>query len=157
MELVLLIGLQASGKSTFFKERFADTHVRINLDMLRTRHRERRLFETCLEIEQPMVIDNTNPTVETRRAYIRPARARGFRIVGYYFRSVLDECLRRNVMRAEHQRIPERGVLGTAGRLELPALDEGFDALWYVRIDPDQGFVVEPWREADPAGASMGC
>jgi hypothetical protein len=36
MHAILLIGLQASGKSTFFRERFSDTHVRINLDMLRT-------------------------------------------------------------------------------------------------------------------------
>ena len=40
MELILLIGIQASGKSTFFKRRYCDTHVRINLDMLKTRHRE---------------------------------------------------------------------------------------------------------------------
>ena len=34
MEAVIFTGIQASGKSTFFKERFFDTHVRINLDML---------------------------------------------------------------------------------------------------------------------------
>ena len=43
MDMVIFIGIQATGKSTFFQEQFADTHVRVNLDMLRTRHRERRL------------------------------------------------------------------------------------------------------------------
>lgn len=43
------------------------------------------------------------------------------------------------------QRIPARGVLGTAARLELPSLDEGFDALYYVRVG-DQGFEVRGWQ-----------
>jgi predicted kinase len=29
MEAVLFIGIQASGKTTFYRERFFDTHVRI--------------------------------------------------------------------------------------------------------------------------------
>ncbi|MBL8896636.1 MAG: ATP-binding protein, partial [Planctomycetes bacterium] len=33
MEAVLLIGIPASGKSSFYAERFASTHLRINLDM----------------------------------------------------------------------------------------------------------------------------
>jgi hypothetical protein len=34
MEAVILTGIQAAGKSTFYQERFSGTHVRINLDML---------------------------------------------------------------------------------------------------------------------------
>ena len=48
MEAVILIGIQASGKSSFYKERFFDTHVRINLDMLKTKHRQRVLLDACL-------------------------------------------------------------------------------------------------------------
>jgi hypothetical protein len=36
-------------------------------------------------------------------------------------------------------------VLGTAARLELPSLDEGFDALYYVRLG-EQGFEVSGWQ-----------
>ena len=53
MELVLFMGIQATGKSTFFRERFFDTHLRMNLDMLKTRHRESLLFAACLEAKQP--------------------------------------------------------------------------------------------------------
>jgi predicted kinase len=42
MELVLFVGLQASGKSTFFVERFLRSHVHLSLDVLKTRHREKR-------------------------------------------------------------------------------------------------------------------
>ena len=53
MEAVVLIGLQGAGKSTFYRDRFFATHVRINLDMLKTRHREWRLLQTYLETRQP--------------------------------------------------------------------------------------------------------
>ncbi|MEN6451734.1 MAG: ATP-binding protein, partial [Thermoguttaceae bacterium] len=122
MEAVLLIGLQASGKSTFYKQRLFDTHVRINLDMLRTRNRERLLMEVCLQTQQPFVIDNTNPTPTDRQKYVEAAKAAGFRVVGYYFQSQVEECKRRNQQRADRQQVPLAGVLGTYSRLELPAL-----------------------------------
>jgi transcriptional regulator with XRE-family HTH domain len=37
VEAIIFVGIQASGKSTFYRERFFDTHLRINLDMLKTR------------------------------------------------------------------------------------------------------------------------
>ncbi len=64
MESILFIGIQATGKSTFFREQFFATHVRINLDMLKTHNRERILLAACLEAKQPFVIDNTNLTRE---------------------------------------------------------------------------------------------
>lgn len=85
MEAVLLIGLQASGKSTFYQQRFFNTHVRISLDLLKTRNREKLLMQLCLETQQPFVVDNTNPTKEERQRYLEAARAAGFRVVGYYF------------------------------------------------------------------------
>lgn len=61
MEAILFIGIQASGKTTFYKERFFKTHIRVNLDMLKTRHRESLLLKACIEMKQPFVVDNTNP------------------------------------------------------------------------------------------------
>jgi len=147
VEAVIFIGLQGAGKSTFFKERFFDTHLRINLDMLNTRHRERKLLEACIETSQPFVVDNTNPTRMERAVYIQAAKEARFRIVGYYFQSKVEECKRRNEQRPDDRRVPVRGILGTAGRMELPTLDEGFDELHYVRIDEAGGFVVEEWQD----------
>ncbi len=88
--------MQASGKSSFFRERFFRTHVRVNLDMLRTRHRERLLLGACIDGKQPLVVDNTNATRDARSVYIERARAAGFRVVGYYFASKASECLVRD-------------------------------------------------------------
>jgi len=147
MEAVLLIGIQASGKSTFCRQRFFDSHIRVNLDMLKTRHREKRLVEVCLETGQPFVVDNTNPTREDRQRYIGLAKAAGFRIIGYYFQSRVEECQRRNEARVESECIPLPGILGTYKRLEVPSVDEGFDELHYVRIAADDSFVVEEWSD----------
>jgi predicted kinase len=147
MEAVILIGIQASGKSTFYRDRFFDTHVRINLDMLKTRHREKCLLNACLAAKQPFVVDNTNPAPEDRRRYIEPAKAAGFTVIGYYLQSKLDGCKDRNEKRATGQVVPLKAMLGTAGRLELPSLEEGFDKLYYVTVDGDGGFVVEEWKD----------
>ena len=83
MEAVVFVGLQASGKSSFYKERFFSTHVRISLDLLRTRNRERQFLAVCLETQQSFVIDNTNPTREDRAKYIDTAKAAKYSVVGY--------------------------------------------------------------------------
>lgn len=149
MEAVIFVGLQGAGKTTFYKERFLDTHLRLSLDLLRTRHRERRLLQVCVETGQRFVVDNTNPTRAERQVYIAAARAAGFRVAGYYFRSRVEDCQRRNEARPAERRVPLKGLLGTAGRLERPAPEEGFDALFYVRPDGSSGFVVEEWRDED--------
>jgi predicted kinase len=145
-EAVILVGLQGSGKSTFCRERFWDTHVRINLDMLRTRHRESLLFQTCLAAQASFVVDNTNPRRADRARYIPFARSAGFRVIGYYLQSKLEECKQRNCQRPTHRVVPLSGLLGTYKALELPSRDEGFDELHFVRTI-DNGFVVEEWSD----------
>ena len=142
MEAVIFAGIQASGKSTFYRERFFDTHVRINLDMLRTRRRERLLLEACIAAGQPFAVDNTNATAEERARYLAPARAAGFRVHGYFFEPDAQGSLRRNAARA--RQVPPRGIFGTLKRLERPSLEEGFDLLHRVLL-AESGFVVEEW------------
>ncbi len=146
MEAVILIGIQGCGKSSFLRERFFDTHVRINLDMLRTHHREELLLRACLEGKQPFVIDRTNVTRRGRARFIAAARAFGFRVVGYFFDAPVEECLRRNAARPAKQVVPPAAVHATLARLERPTLDEGFDALFRVRIAPDGAFIVDEWE-----------
>lgn len=147
MEAVIFVGLQGAGKSTFYKERFFATHLRINLDMLNTRHREKRLLLACVETSQPFVVDNTNPTRAEREVYIRAAKDAGYRVVCYYFQSRVEDCKRRNDQRPLAQQVPLRGILGTAGRMEFPARTEGFDDIFYVRIDEAGGFAIEEWKD----------
>jgi predicted kinase len=153
MEAVILAGIQASGKSTFYKQRFFDTHVRISRDLLRTRNREARLLQLCLETGQPFVIDNTNPTAEERARYVQPALAAGFRVVGYFFATETRAAIARNNLRQGRARVPIPGLLGTYKKLREPRMDEGFHELHRVTLTAENGFLVHPVLPAGPPSA----
>ena len=144
-EAVVFTGLPASGKSSFYKERFFTTHVRISLDLVKTRRRERLLLETCLATGLRFVVDNTNPTRADRHRYIELAKERQLTVVGYYFESSIDDCLKRNAGRLGTERVPDIAVFVAARKLELPSFDEGFDRLYDVRL-AEVGFTVEECR-----------
>ena len=145
MEAIIFIGVQATGNSTFYKERFFRSHVRISLDLLKTRNREDKMLQVCLETQQAFVVDNTNPAIEDRAKYINAAKARKYQVVGYYFKSKLNEALGRNSQRLGKENIPEVGIRGTYNKLRLPSMEEGFDRLYFVEID-NGTFVVKDWN-----------
>ena len=145
MEMVIFIGAQASGKSTFYRERFQDTHLRVNLDMLRTRRRESLLVSACLKASQSFVVDNTNPMRSDRSRYFALARDFSVTVAGFYFQSSIQSCIARNEGRAGAAKAPAHAIAATVKKLELPALDEGFDQLNFVRF-ADTQFVVEDWK-----------
>jgi predicted kinase len=147
MEAVIFVGIQGSGKSTFFKKNFFDTHIRVNLDMLRTKNRERLIFEACLEAKQKFVIDKTNLTREEREKYIVEAKRYKFKTVGYYFQTDLEKSLERNNQRAGKAKVPEKAILGAFKRLQIPTFDEGFAELFYISINDENQFVIEEWKD----------
>lgn len=147
MEMIIFIGIQAVGKSEFYKRQFYDTHIRINLDMLKTRNREKILIEACLEAKQLLVIDNTNPTVDDRKKYIDMAKNKGFKVVGYYFKSSINEALERNQKREGKKNLPAVALKSTYAKLELPTYKEGFDELFYVHINQDGEFIIEEYND----------
>jgi predicted kinase len=142
MQAIIFVGLQGAGKSTFFKEKFFNIHIRINMDMLKTRHREDLLLAACLEMKQPFVIDKTNPTAQNRERYIQAAREHGFEVVAYYFVPDLKLSLVRNAARLGKERVPDTALYATLKKLQPPTLEEGFDLLYTVRQDEAGNFVV---------------
>jgi len=142
LQAVIFSGVQASGKTSFYAERFLATHVRISMDLMRTRHRERRFLENCLETGQRFVVDNTNPTVAERRPYVDAALQAGYEVIGYEFHIAARDPLERNERRAGRQRIPVAGLLGTYGRLEPLRTDEGYGEVLVVEMAEAGGFSV---------------
>ena len=150
MEAIVLCGVQGSGKTTLYRDRFLATHVRVSMDLLRTRHREAAFVGLCLETRQPFVVDNTNPTPVDRRRYVVPAREAGFQVVGYLVEVDPAEALGRNAERTGRARVPVRGVVGTARQLLRPTLEEGFDELWHATAAPGGGWRIEPLVTTPP-------
>ena len=146
MELIVFVGLQASGKSTFFRTRFGATHEHVSKDLFRNNKnpnkRQRQLIEAALQAGNSVVVDNTNPTVEERLPLIRLGREYGAKIVGYYFESQVRQCLERNKQRTRKARVPNVALYATAKKLVQPSYSEGFDELYNVRITGDSTFEV---------------
>src|SRR5712692_2447492 len=103
MEMIILMGLQASGKSTFFRMHFAATHDHVSKDLLRNNSkpnkRQLQLVEAALQAGHSVVIDNTNPRVEERESLIRLGHTYGAEVIGYYFESAVSQCIVRNKQR----------------------------------------------------------
>ncbi|MEM1181753.1 MAG: AAA family ATPase [Acidobacteriota bacterium] len=144
MEIILTIGIQATGKSTFVRSRFLDTHVIVSLDVVRTRRREEAVVRACLGAGQRVVVDNTNVSRDERRRYFEWAEDTKFKVNGYYFQSRIDDALARNRTRSGRKCVPDKGVLAAARRLEVPSVDEGFSELHYVSLHGDD-FRVSAW------------
>ena len=154
MELIIFVGLQASGKSAFFHARFAVTHAHVSKDLFRNNknpnRRQAQLIEAALQEGKSVVVDNTNPTAEERSPLIELGRQYGAKIVGYYFESEVRRCLERNRQRTGKARVPDVAIYATAKKLVRPSYSEGFDELFYVRITGDSTFGVLPHAdEAD--------
>ncbi len=131
MEAIVLCGVQGSGKTTLYRDRFIDTHVHVSLDLLGSRAREAALVAECLEEGRPFVVDNTNPTAADRARYVDPARLADFKIVAY---------LVEGDWASEH--VGPAKAAATARRLVRPVPEEGFDELWHATAGPD-GWRIE--------------
>lgn len=132
MQAVILMGLQGSGKSSWFDQQFRYSHVLISLDVLKTRHREQQILQVCLQTQQRVVIDNTNPSIQDRARYIPAAKAAGFRVIGYYFSVSVADCLRHNRARPQARQVPDVAIKDAARRWQQPTFAEGFDELYEV-------------------------
>ena len=127
MEAIILCGVQGSGKTTLYRDRFAATHEHVSLDVLGSRAREAALIAECLEEGRPFVVDNTNPTVADRARYVdaaRDGRLQGDRLPGA-----------RATAGREHVGAGRRPPPPRA-RLVRPAPEEGFDELWHAAPAP---------------------
>lgn len=150
MELVIFIGIQASGKSTFYRTYFAGTHDYVSKDRLpnnKKGEQQAARITAALQAQRSIVVDNTNPTLADRAALIALGRAYGAEIVGYYFDAPAKQCVERNTLREGKARVPDKVIYITASRLTQPAYAEGFDRLHTVIIAENNSFKLWEWAK----------
>jgi len=143
MEMIFLIGLQASGKSTFYRTQFAATHEHVSKDLLRESKNQNKnqqqaaLIERAFQEQRSVVLDNTNVTLHDRLILIDLGRRHGATIIGYYFQPDVPNSRKRNMQRTGKAQVPDKAIFITAHKFTPPSYEEGFDRLYYVRIPPE--------------------
>jgi predicted kinase len=136
-ELILFVGMQASGKSTYYATHLAATHVHVSKDLMKNvRNRDERqqqMIESALAAGRSVVVDNTNPTPLVRAPLIEIGRRHGARIVAYFFETQVQDAVARNRLREGKARVPDVALYVTARKLVVPTLEEGFDEVRAIK------------------------
>ena len=151
--LVILVGPPGAGKTTFYRARFAATHVHVGKDPMRNvrgrRARELALVDEALAAGRSVVVDDVNATVADRAALGAAGRRRGAAVVAHVLAADAAESLRRNRSRTGRARVPDVAVHVAARRFQPPTAAEGFDRLEAVRAEAGRFAPGEP-RDVAP-------
>jgi predicted kinase len=148
MDLIIFVGLQAAGKTTF-RGLELPNHVVVSKDLMIGDRRtgvskavqQVRLIRGALSNGQSAVVDNTNVTLEERAELILLGREYSARVLGYHFKSTVEQSMARNLMRTGKACIPRVGILTKAKLFVAPTLAEGFDELYEVVWGPGKTFL----------------
>jgi predicted kinase len=149
VDVAVLVGLQASGKSTFYARHLSGRYERVSKDVMargarNKQRRQMRQVSEALAAGRPVAVDNTNPSPREWGPLVEAAHAHGATVTAYWFPPDLAGSLRRNAAREGRNRVPDVGVFATLKRLRRPSPADGFDAVREVRFDGRGGFDVRP-------------
>ena len=138
VEMIVFVGLQGSGKTTYYHEHFAATHVHVSKDLMpHARSRETKQMtqiDEALGAGRNVVVDNTNPTKESRAPLIAAGKRHGARVVGIFFEAHVPTSIMRNRQREGKERVPDVAIFATKKKLVAPSIEEGFDEVRVVEV-----------------------
>jgi predicted kinase len=136
-ELVILVGMQGSGKSTWYHTNLAATHVHVSKDLMtnvRNRDlRQREQIHKAITEGRSVVVDNTNPTPAVRAPLIELGHSLGARVIACYFEIPVKSAVERNRLREGRARVPDVAIYVTSKKLVPPTVEEGFDEVRVVK------------------------
>lgn len=146
-EMVVCVGLPASGKTSFVKEHLVETagYVHVNRDTLHTQAKCLKAAKEALAEGKSVVIDNTNPGPNNRYNYVNIADDAGVPCRCFHFTTSLEIAKHMNEFREKYTKGARPHVPGVAYNIfkknfVAPSTDEGFTdvvTVDFVRTHPN--------------------
>jgi len=140
--MVLFVGFPASGKSTFAKTYFVPKgYEHINRDTLQTAEKCQRNAEAALSQKKSVVVDNTNPTIDSRQPYIRFASKAKIPIRCFWFKADMELAshlnhFRERISGGKHKHVPTLVYRKFKKDFEEPTKAEGFSEIVEINFVP---------------------
>nr|XP_056719440.1 bifunctional polynucleotide phosphatase/kinase [Euleptes europaea] len=140
-ELVLTVGFPAAGKSTFVKQRLVSAgYAYANRDTLGSWQKCVAVCQSALLGGKSVVVDNTNPDLESRGRYIDCAKALGVPCRCFLFTASLEQAKHNNRFRemTEKEHVPVNSIVLNTHKSKYvePSLEEGFAEILKIHFVP---------------------
>lgn len=159
MDIILIAGLPASGKSHFARSFFSKSdRIRVNRAEIRhmlfemthfdepwhtdsftesdevlVKHLEGKIIQHYLDQRKKLLVDNSSITVRSRAAYIQTARRYRKTIGLIMIATPVEKCLERNRRKDRDNPVPETLISRLYSNLQIPQKSEGFDRMAVIR------------------------
>ncbi|XP_044137547.1 bifunctional polynucleotide phosphatase/kinase [Bufo gargarizans] len=140
-EVVVTVGFPAAGKSTFVKEHLVSKgYASANRDTLGTWQKCVSACEEAVKNGKSIVVDNTNPDVESRSRYISCAQKAGIPVRCFFFTAPLETAKHNNRFREMtckgHVSVNDMVLNSYKSKFVAPSLSEGFSEILKINFVP---------------------
>lgn len=140
-EVVILVGFPGAGKSFLAENHFAPLgYVVANRDTVGTWQKCVSILEKSVQEGKHVLIDNTNPDVESRKRYITAAKKMNIPVRCFILNVTKDHSRHNNKFRefsgADHSKVSDMIYHSYGSKYEEPSLAEGFEDIVRVNFVP---------------------
>ena len=153
-EVIMMIGVQGSGKSTIASQWLAKAHpsyVVLSNDKLGGRDKTIAALKSNLKSGNSCVIDNTHVDVEARRKFLEVVKEFKYPVRAFVMTTTFDHAKHNNIFREiidtskEHAKIGEPLLHQFKNKYQAPTKEEGFDEVVKINFVPE--FLYEQHRQ----------
>jgi bifunctional polynucleotide phosphatase/kinase len=143
-ELILMVGFPASGKShiaQYIAQNILQNGTILSLDSVGNKKKLMQTFNELLNIDQNIIIDNTNLTIGARKEFIDLAKNHQYHITVLLMKCSIERCLHNNHYRhfITGKLIPDMVYRMMRKNYVEPTLDESIDSIikveWNIPFD----------------------